>query len=229
MSNVILIEKFLKELGDRMGQLKETKMDPHQSLEFLKMNIRSVAIEIAANYKKELESELLEVKNEISFWQTSFECAKSDVVRKMAQINLDKATDRRDKYLNDRGTYICDRSKSKWYQEGEKGSKYFLNIVKAKSNQNEMVELKIRNGTTRDGEQIKSLVQSFYKNLYERRDTSYAKYDDFFLNMDKISSENKHNILTPRNIQELLPPSGRVRIQPPAWIGFCTLSYDLHG
>ena len=43
----------------------------------------------------------------------------------MAQINLDKATDRRDKYLNDRGTYICDRSKSKWYQEGEKGSKYF--------------------------------------------------------------------------------------------------------
>ena len=92
-----------------------------------------------------------------------------------------------------------------------------------------MVELKIRNGTTRDGEQIKSLVQSFYKNLYERGDTSDAKYDDFFLNMDKISSENKHNILTPLNIQELLPPSGRVRIQPPAWIGFCTLSYDLHG
>ena len=63
MSNVILKEKFLKELGDRMGQLKETKMDPHQSLEFLKMNIRSVAIEIAANYKKELESEFLRVNS----------------------------------------------------------------------------------------------------------------------------------------------------------------------
>ena len=208
MSNVILKEKFLRELGLRMAQLTETNMDPHQSLEFLKMNIRSIAIEIATNYKKEMEREFMEVKNEISFWQTSFECAKSEVIREMAQSNLDKATDRRDKYLNDRGTYLCERSKSKWYQEGEKGSEYFLNIVKSKSNKNEMVELKTENGTTMDGEQIKGMVQSFYKNLYERGDTSPTAYDDFLINMDQISADNKYKILTPLNMQELLATLG---------------------
>ena len=203
MSNVILREKFLRELVARMSQLKDTNMDPHQSLEFLKMSIRSIAIEIATNYKKEMEKEFLEVKNEISFWQTSFECAKSEIIREMAQSNLDKATDRRDKYLNDRGTYLSERSKSKWYQEGEKGSKYFLNIVKSKSNKNEMVELKTDNGSTTDGEQIKTMVQSFYKSLYERGDNPPTAYDDFLLNMDQISTENKHNILTPLNIQEV--------------------------
>ena len=208
MSNVILKEKFLRELGLRMAQLTETNMDPHQSLEFLKMNIRSIAIEIATNYKKEMEREFMEVKNEISFWQTSFECAKSEVIREMAQSNLDKATDRRDKYLNDRGTYLCERSKSKWYQEGEKGSKYFLNIVKSKSNKNEMVELKTENGMTTDGEQIKGMVQSFYKKLYERGDTSPTAYDDFLINMDQISADNKYKILTPLNMQELLATLG---------------------
>ena len=68
MSNVVLKDKFLRELSSRMSQLNETKLDPHQSLEFLKMSIRSIAIEIATNYKKEMEKELNEIKTEISFW-----------------------------------------------------------------------------------------------------------------------------------------------------------------
>ena len=126
MSNVVLKERFNRELSSRMMQLSETKMDPLQSLEFLKMNIRSIAIEIASNHKKEMDKELDEIKTDISFWQMSFECAKSKEIREIAQERLDNATDRRDKYLNDRGIYLSERSKCNWYQEGEKGSKYFL-------------------------------------------------------------------------------------------------------
>ena len=68
MSNISLKEKFLRDLSARMSQLNETKMDPHQSLEFLKMSIRSIAIETASNYRKEMEKELNDIKTEISFW-----------------------------------------------------------------------------------------------------------------------------------------------------------------
>ena len=204
MSNVVLKDKFIRELNNRMSQLNETKMNPHQSLEFLKMNIRSIAIETATNYKKDMEKELKEVKADITFWQTSYECAKTEEIRKIAEGHLDKATDRRDKYLNDRGIYLSERSKCKWYQEGEKGSKYFLNILKTKSNKNEMVELKTGNGTTKDSEEIKMMVQQFYKTLYERGDVSSNDCPTFLSNMDKISDENATSIVKPITIDEVL-------------------------
>ena len=204
MSNISLKEKFLRDLSARMSQLNETKMDPHQSLEFLKMSIRSIAIETASNYRKEMEKELNDIKTEISFWQTSFECATSESIRGIATSNLDRAMDRRDKFLNDRGTYLSDRSKSKWYQEGEKASKYFLNILRYKSNREEMVELTTENGKTRDLEQIKSMVQDFYKMLYERGDSNTpADRNNFCENMGKVSQENKLNILAPLTLSEL--------------------------
>ena len=205
LSNVILKEKFLRELSARMCQLNETKLDPHQSLEFLKMSIRSIAIEIATNYKKEMEQELSEIKNEISFWQTSFECATSETISDMSRSNLDRATDRRDKFLNDRGTYLSNRSKSKWYQEGEKGTKYFLNILRSKSNKDEMVELKTEDGVTRDGEQIKSMVQEFYKTLYEKGDNNVDTElrNEFCKNTPQVPLENRRNMLTPITLADL--------------------------
>ena len=167
MSNVILKEKFLRELQLRMSQLNETKMNPHQSVEFLKMKIRSIAIEIATNHRKEMDKEFSKIKSDIHFWQTSFEAAKTELIREIASTNLDKASDRRDKYLNDRGTYLSERAKSKWYQESERGSKYFLNILKSKSNVNEMVELQTEDGLTSNEETIKAMVEKFYKSLYE--------------------------------------------------------------
>ena len=98
------------------------------------------AILYRGNHQSRLfERELREIKDEITFWQTSFECATSETISDMARSNLDKATDRRDKYLNDRGTYLSNRSKSKWYQDGEKGTKYFLNILRSKSNKDEFI------------------------------------------------------------------------------------------
>ena len=53
MSNVQLKHKFLVELDLRMDQMSDTNMNPHQQLEYLKMSIRSIAIEIASNHRKE--------------------------------------------------------------------------------------------------------------------------------------------------------------------------------
>ena len=54
MGNVALKQSFLTELRLRMDQISETQMNPHQILEYLKMSIRSIGIEISSNHKKEI-------------------------------------------------------------------------------------------------------------------------------------------------------------------------------
>ena len=73
MQSTELKHLFLQRIRDNMAQLNESNMNPHQRLEFLKMSIRSYALEIAANEKKKSNKELEDLKNEIKFWQRAFE------------------------------------------------------------------------------------------------------------------------------------------------------------
>ena len=68
MSNALSRVNFLKELDDRMSQLQECSMNPHQRLEFLKMSIRSIAIEQASNHKKKSEADFKIIKDQINCW-----------------------------------------------------------------------------------------------------------------------------------------------------------------
>ena len=106
MNNVLLKHQFLKEVGERMEQIKETKMNPHQKLEFLKMCIRSIAIEIATNHKKKRDKELKDLRNDINFWQVAFESAPEDSYKSRAMEKLDEATCKRDKYLDELGEFM---------------------------------------------------------------------------------------------------------------------------
>ena len=95
MSNALSRVNFLKELDDRMFQLQECTMNPHQRLEFLKMMIRSIAIEQASNLKKKSEADFKIIKDQINFWQKSFESSEIGLIRELAMQNLDKATTER--------------------------------------------------------------------------------------------------------------------------------------
>ena len=92
------------------------------------MSIRSIAIEQASNHKKKSEAEFKVIKDQINFWQKSFEASKISFIRDLAMQNLDKATIECDKFLDERGKHLSEWAKSRWYQEGERGTKYFLNM-----------------------------------------------------------------------------------------------------
>ena len=143
MSNIKLRTIFLRELDERMLQVMDTSLNPHGRLEFLKMTIRLLAIDIATNLKKENERELKDIESGLKFWHTTYENSSHPQFEDIARQNLDLLTARRDTYLNERGKYLSDRSKSKWYQEGERSTKYFLNLNRTKNNKTEMSDLLI--------------------------------------------------------------------------------------
>ena len=67
------------------------------------------------------------------------------------------------------------RSKCKWYNEGERNTKYFLNLEKRHYKQGVISQLKINDDeivTTK--KEILSQCESFYKNLY----SSHTNFND---------------------------------------------------
>ena len=204
MSNVLSKQLFLRELDTRMGQLSECTMNPHQRLEFLKMSIRSIAIEQASIFKKKSEAKFNEIKEQINFWQKTFEASSISSVRDLAMQNLDRATIERDSFLDDRGKYLSEWAKSRWYQEGERGTKYFLNMLRAKSNKLEMSQLIVDQGPPiTNPNEINKEVERFYRKLYEKGNRSKTDANDFLSHMSKISDENIRNITSPLTALEL--------------------------
>ena len=206
MTNVLLKHKFLCAIRDRMKQLDESNMNPHQKLEYLKMTIRLVALEIAAEVKKDAEREQQRLKEGISFWQNAFINAKSSEYKSLADTNLNELMAERDKYLEERGEYLSKRVKTKWYQESEKSTKYFLNMQRAKTNKCEMNKLIINGVELTDPNSINNEVETFYRSLYEKGDSKIAnepKLKDF-LNIQELKDEEISQMNTPISRDDLL-------------------------
>ena len=193
MSNVILKHKFITELDTRMAQVSETAMNPHQKLEYLKMSIRSLAIEISTNYKKERDKESNDLRESIRFWQNAFESAANESFRSLAMSKLDEMTCKRDKLLDAFGEHISIRLKSKWYQEGEKGTKYFLNMQRSKGNKLEMVKLESDDRVIKTPDEIDRKVENYYKSLSEKGDSKKANQSNlinFLKHMENLEQED---------------------------------------
>ena len=206
LNNVKLRSEFLSEINQKVQQLEDTNLDPHGRLEFLKVAIRSAAIEIATNHKKKMEQEFNEIQKEMNFWQTTFENGTIPQFKQSARENLDILMARRDKYLSERGKYLSERSKSKWYQEGERSTKYFLNLNRARCNKNEMSDLEIDGNLINDPQQINKYVEQFYSNLYGKGDKSLineGKLESFLNNLGVVPDEKIQELDRKLTVDEL--------------------------
>ena len=206
MSNVLLKHKFLCELKIRLEQMVETNMNPHQKLEYLKVMIRSIALEIAAEEKKKSDVEQKNLKADIDFWQKAFENSKSESYKLLAITNLNDLFAKRDEHLNNRGEYLSNRNKTRWYQEGEKSTKYFLNLQRAKTKKAEMRELIINGVEVKDNAEINKHVEHFYKKLYEKGNSKVTNLHQFndFVKLDPLHNDNIRSMETPITKDDLL-------------------------
>ena len=206
VQSTILKHKFLVENKRHYDQIIEQNMNPHQQLEFLKMAIRSTVIEISSNQRKEREALTKEIRRDINFWQTSYEQSVMPAMKSTAMSNLEIAKTKLDKHLEDTGRYLCGRAKSMWYQEGEKSTKYFLNLEHSKTRAAEMNGLKKQGEIVNDEREIDKMVESFYKSLYEKGNAMIGNKDrvkDFLANIKRIDKRKNDDFNRPITSQDL--------------------------
>ena len=79
------------------------------------------------------------------------------------------------------------RSKAKWAEDGEKNTKFFLNLEKRNYNRKYIKKLKTRNNTelTNPNEILKE-EHNYYQNFYTSKVNSLENYSTYFLSNDSI-------------------------------------------
>ena len=100
------------------------------------------------------------------------------------------------------------RSRAKWVEEGEKSTKYFLNLLKDR--QKKMLIRKITsNGITHfKQDEISKAIQKFYEGLYKENAivNKTALNDKFLKDLPKLDENDKKNIAVDRYSNKRIPP-----------------------
>ena len=105
--------------------------------------------------------------------------------------------------LDEQGEELALKAKSKWYHEGERSNKYFLNILKRKARNCEISELTINNQVITNPEIINHSIVDFYSKLYNQSLTDPI-CDELFSNVDPIDNIDAVKVIEPLNPDELL-------------------------
>ena len=68
------------------------------------------------------------------------------------------------------------RSKIQWYEEGEKSTKFFLNLEKKKAIQNTIQTLIVNGQTLNDSDAISESIKKLYMKLFEKKRCDFRKF-----------------------------------------------------
>ena len=188
---------FVTDVKLEINKIKDRNFDPHLEWEYIKSTIKSLGMSYGRTMaskinrkKKILNDQLKEIENILIKDPTNISAQQRYTsIKHQIEIITISETD---------GARI--RSGQKWAEEGEKCSKYFLNLAKQRSNNNTIFKL-VRSDdneilTTNDDilNEIACHFSSIYSCKNNKEETCFEKYSSIFLNPSnsmKINDEDK--------------------------------------
>ena len=194
---------LLEEITSMLREAPAT-WDPHQKLEFAKVCIRTVLEKAQADRKRReiTEEELVNIELDMAI--KTLERGEAGVDQRLEIINyVEELRAKKATLIENKGRRLAERLGTKWYNEGEKSTKYFLRILK-RTLPNNFDELISENGEliTEEG-MIEKEVVSFYKKLYEEPALITNGDDSFFDELTGVSGDEDEWISRPITTEEL--------------------------
>jgi len=163
VTNAELLQELRQYLEEQMIQTND--MNPHMRLEFAKMTIRTKAIEINMRLRKKENNELRDLNDQISRNSELLKTHTDENSLNILTRELEKCKRDRDTILQRQGESLSTKAKTRWYNEGEKSNKYFLNLLKRNNVPSEMCELNINGTITNNNEnEIEKESQNYTQN-----------------------------------------------------------------
>ena len=169
------------------------------------MQIRSSSLKYAREKKAKIKSKENTLESDISSLRKKLEEENlSDAVKGEIYKELDIKTLQLEKIAQYQTRGAILRSKARWYNEGEKNTKYFLNMQKRHFNKKTIKQLQSdKKGAINTDDQILQEAKSFYQNLYStlydqpnlrNEDTFFSK--NFTEGLDEQSKNECEGLLT---------------------------------
>ena len=182
--------------------------DPHTKLEYAKMCIRTVGEKLQAERKRKETGEEDEINEALNLAISQLEKGCKSARDKDILIEyVEELRSRKEVLIESKGERLAEKLGSKWYNEGEKSTKYFLRLLNRKNRDVFGELINNQNETLNKAKDIEDEVVNFYKNLYENYDRSNltTNRDDasFFNNVNQISGNAAGEVTRPISIADL--------------------------
>ncbi len=116
-------------------------INPHGHLEFAKMTIRTKALQLGKKLREADRINLQMLNDDIIQHERLLVHASTADKEEQIMLHLERQTNEKNRLLEKQGKNLAWKAKTKWYNEGEKSNKYFLNLLKSNTNKMDMDKL----------------------------------------------------------------------------------------
>ena len=188
-------EAITKEFNEMFREALET-WDPHMRLEYAKVCIRTVCERVQAERKRKDKSEEESLNEELN---SAIEAlAEGSHLRDSAGLidYIEELRTRKSILVERRGKYLAEKLGTKWYNEGEKSTRYFMRLLN-RTNPDCFKKIEKDSGeTVTDNEGIEREIIDYYSKLYENFDCEIIDQsdDNFFDNIEAIPGADENEI-----------------------------------
>jgi hypothetical protein len=202
LKDIVKLNELKEYVVYQLNDPQVATFNPHAKLEFAKMSIRTKALDIMARCRKQKNERLNEINKEI-ITNTRLLVLENDIqLRNMLVRELETLKVQKDAILNEQGEKLANLARTKWYNEGEKSNKYFLNMLKRQQSRSDMNCLIINGVECTNGDMIKEHVKDFYQHLYNHgRNTQIEP--SFLDNMFSVDADLNNSINADITLNEL--------------------------
>jgi len=228
------IEKKLKECmdNDTIG------WNAHRKLDYYKFKLRLLLLE-EGRKKSKMQHNRLEMANlEINRLKQHLDNLLCNIkgneiddstFGKIASINeaIELAEESISDIKEEESRRLIFRSRAKWAEEGEKSTKYFLNLLKDRQKKLQIRRI-ISNGQTFiKQDEITKAIGKFYKKLYSKQDNlkKVDQSEKMFQGLPKLSDEDCEMLKQPISLEELTRTLNTCKESAPGLDG---ISYDTY-
>ena len=179
LQNIFFEAELVNVIKNTFSSLTHTDLTPHVVWEILKYEIRKFCIRFSILKSKENKAEKLKHESVVQKFENIIDSNISPTEYANSKSWIENW---HDEHLKG----IILRSKSDWFEKGEKSTKYFLNLEKSNSVKNTIRKLCIVNEKkeaveTDDETVILKHAHDFYKNLFQRKSTKSLQSCSKFL------------------------------------------------
>ena len=127
----------------------------------LKYEICCFTIKFSKDLRKAEKSKQYSLENKLKLLESNLNCDINSVEYINCKNQLEET-------YNDNAEGIKVRSKCQWYEEGEKLTKFFLNLEKTKATQGTVEKLEINNKEIDNSVEINTELERFFENLFKK-------------------------------------------------------------
>jgi len=178
--------------------------DPNKRLEFLKVITRSILGELTGREKRiediEFEATCEQLNRSKNYYA---ECLKRNEVSLELEAAITELQTEVDEFQKTRAERIANKAKCRWFDEGEKSNKYFLNLLKRRRDETTLKTLEHGDIKANSQKGIEDLVVNFYSNLYDENKDLSRDFNSFFPELPQLNDEDRRELDKPITLEEL--------------------------